>query len=70
MTPGYIEVYPPGDSESLQLAHGGQSRAASESPETFPYPKESGAPFAGSIWEFPKIRGTLFWGRYNKDPTI
>ena len=22
------------------------------------------------IWEFPKIRGTLFWGPYNKDPTI
>ena len=23
-----------------------------------------------SIWEFPKIRGTLFWGPYKKDPTI
>ena len=23
-----------------------------------------------SKWEFPKIRGTLFWGPYNKDPTI
>ena len=22
------------------------------------------------IWEFPKIRGTFFWGPYNKDPTI
>ena len=22
------------------------------------------------IWEFPKIGGTLFWGPYNKDPTI
>ena len=22
------------------------------------------------IWEFPKIRGTLFWGPYNKDPTV
>ena len=21
------------------------------------------------MWEFPKIRGTLFWGPYNKDPT-
>ena len=21
-------------------------------------------------WEFPKIRGTLFWGLFNKDPTI
>ena len=20
-------------------------------------------------WEFPKIRGTLFWGPYTKDPT-
>ena len=23
-----------------------------------------------AMWEFPKIRGTLFWGPYNKDPTI
>ena len=23
-----------------------------------------------SIWEFPKIRGTVFWGPYDKDPTI
>ena len=22
-----------------------------------------------NIWEFPKIRGTLFWGPYNKDLT-
>ena len=22
------------------------------------------------FWEFPKIRGTLFLGPYNKDPTI
>ena len=22
------------------------------------------------MWEFPKIRGTVFWGPYNKDPTI
>ena len=21
-------------------------------------------------WEFPKVRGTYFWGSYNKDPTI
>ena len=25
--------------------------------------------FSG-VWEFPKIRGTLFWGPYDKDPTI
>ena len=24
----------------------------------------------GFMWEFPKIRGTLFWGPYNKDPII
>ena len=24
----------------------------------------------GFIWGFPKIRGTLFWAPYNKDPTI
>ena len=23
-----------------------------------------------AIWELPKIRDTLFWGQYNKDPTI
>ena len=23
-----------------------------------------------STWDFPKIRATLFWGPYNKDPTI
>ena len=23
-----------------------------------------------SIWEFPKIRGTFFWGPYKKDPSI
>ena len=28
------------------------------------------ASFAGCIWEFPRIRGTLFGGPYNKDPTI
>ena len=22
------------------------------------------------IWGFPKIRGTVFWGPYNMDPTI
>ena len=22
------------------------------------------------IWGFPKIRGTLFWGPYDKDPSI
>ena len=25
---------------------------------------------AALMWEFPKIWGTLFWGPYNKDPTI
>ena len=23
-----------------------------------------------SIWEFPKIGGTLFWGSYNRDPIV
>ena len=22
-----------------------------------------------AIWEFPRIRGTLFWSPYNEDPT-
>ena len=25
---------------------------------------------ASDKWEFPTIRGTLFWGPYDKDPTI
>ena len=33
--------------------------------QTF-YPSEIREP----IWEFPKIRGTLFWGPYNKDPIV
>ena len=28
------------------------------------------AGFGVKTWEFPKIRGTLFWGPSNKDPTI
>ena len=32
-------------------------------------PKISSTTFRTS-WEFPKIRGTLFGGPYNKDPTI
>ena len=24
----------------------------------------------GPKWEFPKIRGNLFWGPYNRDPSI
>ena len=28
-----------------------------------------GDPFDSNRREFPKIRGTLFWGPYNKDPT-
>ena len=35
--------------------------------ETGIRPKSAGIPY---IWEFPKIRGTLFWGPYNKDPII
>ena len=30
----------------------------------------AGSPGPGEIWEFTKIRGTLFGGHYNKDPTI
>ena len=26
--------------------------------------------FRVRMWEFPRIRGTLFGGPYNKDPTI
>ena len=27
-------------------------------------------PLREQTWDFPKTRGTLFWGPYNKDPTI
>ena len=30
----------------------------------------SGAPKPQTIWEFPKPRGTLFWGPYIEDPII
>ena len=37
-------------------------------------PVEGGEPqnfrLRGSMWEFPKIGGTLFWDPYIKDPTI
>ena len=33
-------------------------------------PLFQGAAWELAIWEFPKIRGTLFGGPYNKDPTI
>ena len=26
--------------------------------------------FDVEAWEFPKIRGTIFWGPYKKDPSI
>ena len=29
-----------------------------------------GADGPAERWEFPKIRGTVYWGPYNKDPTI
>ena len=32
--------------------------------------KSGSRTFPGLMWEFPKIRGTLFGGPYNKDPTI
>ena len=36
-----------------------------------PYQKPSEmVPGPSLIWELPKIRGTLFWGPSNKDPTI
>ena len=35
-----------------------------------PAVSEFGSGGLEAIWEFPKIRGTLLWGPYNKDPTI
>ena len=32
--------------------------------------KDSNKRSSNDMWEFPKIRGTLFWDPYNKDPTI
>ena len=41
-------------------------------PSSEPEPLESslGGGSGFSIWEFPKIGGTLFWCPYKKDPTI
>ena len=33
-------------------------------------PMGLGAYYGLVFWEFPKIRGTLFWGPYNRDPNI
>ena len=30
----------------------------------------SGKADPAPVWEFQKMRGTLFWGPYSKDPTI
>ena len=43
--------------------------------ENYPDPKSQAEDFTlgtkrALIWDFPKIRGTLFGGPYNKDPTI
>ena len=31
---------------------------------------QKGGQHKDEIWDFPKFGGTLFWGPYNKDPTI
>ena len=33
-------------------------------------PRVQGSASMGHRWEFPIIRSTLFWGPFNKDPTI
>ena len=33
-------------------------------------PKEHYQLLRTPIWEYPKTGGSLFWGPYNKDPTI
>ena len=43
----------------------GRSAEIPEPPNRKAY-KHSSSP----KWELPNIRGTLFWGPYNKDPTI
>ena len=35
-----------------------------------PAVSEFGSGGLEAIWEFPKIRGTLFWCPYNRDPAI
>ena len=58
-----------------QPSHGGLEvrRRRSETQSRHRQPLETqffGLEAMGFMWEFPKIRGTLFWGLYNKDPTI
>ena len=53
---------------------------ASEAELNFGVPRGSGGwgghgksgfeALVSDIWAFPKTRGTLFWGPYNKDPII
>ena len=44
----------------LELTHRDAQR------ELCSFPQSLGS----EIWEFPNIRGTVFWGPYKKDPTI
>ena len=52
--------------------HQGELDNTSRVPDPRPTRRERGALLLleVAIWEFPKIRGTLFCGLYNKHPTI
>ena len=49
-------------------------RASDQGPHAVSLPKDERSEHScfaeASLWDFPKVRGTLFWGPYNKDPTI
>ena len=55
--------YSPG---ALGLALLGQMELTGEPSSSNPFR----SPYSGYTWEFPRIRGTLFWGPYKKHPTI
>ena len=49
---------------------GAREPAKASNPESGSQSSRLGVGSLGLIWEFPKIRGALSWGPYNKDPTF
>ena len=56
--PGYF--FGCGDTRNVNIYH--KNPTSSESEVSVSYPQEG-----PKLWDFPKIRGALFWGPYNMD---
>ena len=73
MVPYPPPPYPPKRPYDSSLGKRGPASSASFILQAGPCRRDFGAisgPYATYIWEFPKIRGTLFWGPFSQDPTI